>query len=256
MQKLTNKTVFITGASSGIGAACAIDCAKLGANILVCARRLDKLNEVKTKIESLGVKCFAFELDVKNKSSVEKSISNLPSEWKNIDILINNAGLARGVGKFQDGKIEDWEEMIDTNFKGLLYVTKAVLPQMLAKNLGHIVNIGSIAGVETYPGGNVYSASKAAISMLSKALKMDLHGTKVRISQIDPGRVETEFNLVRNRGDQKANTIYQEITPLSAQDIAEIVSFCITRPVHVNINEVLVLPTDQASTWMWAKKAS
>jgi len=187
-------------------------------------------------------------LDVRDPDAVERFFRDLPPDWKAIDILVNNAGLSRGMDKLHEGLRSDWEEMIDTNVKGLLYVSRAVVPGMVERNRGHIVNIGSIAGHQVYPGGNVYCASKHAVKALTEGLKMDLQGTAVRVSSIDPGLVETEFSVVRFHGDEKrAAKTYENIRPLKGADIAEIVVFCATRPPHVNILETIVLPTAQAS---------
>jgi serine 3-dehydrogenase len=197
------------------------------------------------------VKTHAVRLDVTNRRQVEEMFSSLPPEWKNIDILVNNAGLARGLAKFHEGTVEDWEEMIDTNVKGLMYMTRAILPGMVERNSGHVINIGSIAGHQTYPMGNMYCASKFAVTGLSRSLKMDLLGTSVRVTSVDPGLVETEFSQVRFHGDtERGAKTYAGMTPLRPEDIAEIVVFCATRPAHVNIGELLVTPTDQATVSM------
>ncbi|MEO1801745.1 MAG: SDR family NAD(P)-dependent oxidoreductase, partial [Cyanobacteria bacterium J06629_2] len=186
-----------------------------------------------------------------DRQSVENSFASLDKSWRNVDILINNAGLSRGLDKLQTGEIQNWEEMIDTNLKGLLYVTRSLLPGMVERNQGHVINIGSIAGHETYPGGNVYCATKAAVRALSTGLKMDLLGTPIRVSSVDPGTVETNFSNVRFRGDtEKASKVYQNMNPLTPNDIAEVVVFCATRPANVNMSEVLVLATDQSSATM------
>ncbi len=188
------------------------------------------------------------DLDVTRQKEVESVFASLPAEWQAIDILVNNAGLSRGLDKLQDGKIQDWEEMIDTNVKGLLYVSRAVLPGMVQRNRGHVINIGSIAGRQLYPGGNVYCASKFAVHALTQGMKMDVLGTPIRVSSVDPGLVETEFSEVRFRGDKgRAAKVYENMRPLHGDDVAEAVLFCATRPAHVNILEVVVLPTAQAS---------
>lgn len=252
MENLANQIVCITGASGGIGEACAIEFAKLKCNLLLMARRKDRLDELAEHLARLNqVRVHTEQLDVRDHAAVEKTFSSLPSEWKRIDILVNNAGLSRGLDKLQDGKLQDWEEMIDTNVKGLLYVTRVVLPGMVERNSGHIINIGSIAGHQTYPMGNVYCASKFAVTGLTRGLKMDLLGTNIRVSSVDPGLVETEFSKVRFRGDtDRASKAYVGMTPLRPDDVAEIVVFCATRPAHVNIGEVLVTPTDQATVSM------
>ncbi len=257
MQSLKNKTVCITGASSGIGAACAEEFAKLGCNLLLIARRKERVDELAKKLQAAHpIEALTIHLDVRNRTAVEIAFSSLNNDWKNIDILVNNAGLARGFAKLHEGKIEDWDEMIDTNVKGLLYVTRAVLPGMVERNSGHIINIGSIAGHQTYPMGNVYSATKFAVVGITRSLKMDLLGTNVRVSSVDPGLVETEFSQVRYRGDkERASKAYAGMTPLTPTDIAEAVIFCATRPAHVNIGELTITPTDQASVSMVHRRA-
>jgi 3-hydroxy acid dehydrogenase/malonic semialdehyde reductase len=252
MTSIQNQIVLITGASSGIGAACARSFAAAGAKLILAARRLDRLEELADQLtKAYAVPIHVVALDVSDRPQVESTLQSLPPDWQNIDILVNNAGLSRGLDKLHEGDIQDWEEMIDTNVKGLLYVTRAVLPGMVSRNRGHVLNLGSIAGHQTYPGGNVYCASKAAVRALSEGLKMDLLGTAVRISSVDPGMVETEFSQVRFHGDtERAGKVYQGVTPLSAEDIADVVLFCATRPSHVNINEVILMPVDQASATM------
>jgi 3-hydroxy acid dehydrogenase / malonic semialdehyde reductase len=252
MVSIQEQIVVITGASSGIGASCAKMFAKEGASLILAARRRDKLEEVATEIkQAYQSKIYLLEMDVSDRHEVEPSLVSLPESWRNIDVLVNNAGLSRGLDKLQSGEIENWEEMIDTNVKGLLYVTRSLLPGMVERNQGHIINIGSIAGHQAYPGGNVYCATKAAVRALSQGLKMDLLGTPIRVSCVDPGTVETDFSKVRFRGDtEKAAKVYQGMNPLTPDDIAEIVVFCATRPANVNLSEVLVLATDQSSATM------
>ena len=252
---LKNKIVFITGASSGIGAACAKQFAKSGAKLLLCARRIEKLNELAMQLQEYGAEVYVFQLDVRQHSQVKNSLKTLPEKWKNIDILLNNAGLAAGLDTLQEGDINDWEEMIDTNVKGLLYITKEILPQMIERNSGHIINIGSIAGHVVYPKGAVYCATKYAVNALSNGLRMDLLGTKIRVSTIDPGMVESNFSLVRLKGDvERAKAVYEGMDPLTPNDIADAVLYCATRPPHVNISEIIIMPTDQASATMVARK--
>jgi 3-hydroxy acid dehydrogenase / malonic semialdehyde reductase len=243
-----NQIILITGASSGIGAACVKYFAQAGAKLILAARRIEKLQQV---VESLNIQpanVHLIQLDVRDRIAVESAISHLPAQWSNIDILVNNAGLSRGLDKIHEADVQDWEEMIDTNIKGLLYVTRYVLPGMVQRNKGHIINIGSIAGHQTYPGGNVYCATKAAVKSISEGLKLDLIGTQVRVTSVDPGMVETEFSNVRFHGDnQRADKVYQGLTPLTPDDIADVIFFCATRPPHVNINEVILMPVDQAS---------
>jgi serine 3-dehydrogenase len=248
-ESLKNRNVFITGASSGIGEACAVAFAREGANLLLAARRKERIDRLARNLEdTYRVMTHTVQLDVRSNDQVEKAMSSLPPAWDHIDILLNNAGLSRGLVKLHAGEIQDWDEMIDTNVKGLLYVTRAVLPGMVRRNSGHVINMGSIAGHEVYPNGNVYCASKYAVTAISQGLKMDLLGTNVRVSSVDPGLVETEFSEVRFRGDsQRAAQAYVNMRPLKGEDIAEIVIFCATRPLHVDIAQVTVMPTDQAS---------
>lgn len=252
MTSIQNQIVLITGASSGIGAACARSFAAVGAKLILAARRLDRLKQLADQLtKEFAVSIHVVELDVSDRPWVESTLQALPFEWQDVDILVNNAGLSRGLDKLHEGDIQDWEEMIDINVKGLLYVTRAVLPGMVSRNRGHVINLGSIAGHQTYPGGNVYCASKAAVRALSEGLKMDLLGTAVRVSSVDPGMVETEFSQVRFHGDtERADKVYQGVTPLTAEDIADVVLFCATRPSHVNINQVILMSVDQASTTM------
>ncbi|NES94868.1 MAG: SDR family oxidoreductase [Desertifilum sp. SIO1I2] len=250
MNSLQGQIALITGASSGIGAACARVFAQAGAKLILTARRQERLESLaRSLMQDFSCQLYSLALDVRDRTSVEQSLSGLPSQWSEIDILVNNAGLSRGLNKLHEGDILDWEEMIDTNVKGLLYVTRTLVPGMIQRQRGHIVNIGSIAGHQTYPGGNVYCATKAAVKALSEGLKQDLLGTPVRVSSVDPGLVETEFSEVRFHGDtERAKTVYQGLTPLTAQDVAEVVLFCVTRPAHVNISDVILVPTDQATT--------
>lgn len=250
MPSLQNQCVLITGASSGIGRACAEEFAKAGANLILAARRMERLKEIAQTLKAeAGIEVYPVALDVRDRAQVEATLSHLPAPWNAVDILVNNAGLSRGLEKLHEGKIQDWEEMIDTNVKGLLYVTRTLLPEMVQRQRGHIINIGSIAGHQTYPNGNVYCATKAAVRALTEGLKLDLVGTPVRVSTVDPGLVETEFSRVRFHGDgDRAHKVYQGLTPLTGTDIAEVVVFCATRPAHVNLNEIIVMPTDQAST--------
>lgn len=249
MNRLTNTVVCITGASSGIGASCASAFAAEGASLLLFARRIKKLDTFAAGLRATyGVRIRTAALDVQLRTEVENVFSSLPKEWQTIDILVNNAGLSRGLDKLQEGKVQDWEEMIDTNVKGLLYVSRAVLPGMVQRGSGHVINIGSIAGHQIYPAGNVYCATKHAVKALTEGLKMDLLGTGVRVCSVDPGLVETEFSLVRYHGDaQRAAQTYANMKPLRPDDVADIVLFCATRPPHVDIMDVIVMPTAQAS---------
>lgn len=246
---LKDKIVFITGASSGIGKACAEAFASEGASLILAARRNDKLKNLSAELnEKFGTKVHLLNIDVRKPDEVACTISKLPEEWKSIDILINNAGLARGLSKIYEGDIQHWEEMIDTNVKGLLYVTRAVLPGMVARTSGHVINIGSIAGHEVYPMGNVYCATKFAVNALTQAIRMDTVDKNIKVTTVDPGMVTTEFSYVRFSGDnEKAKNVYNGLAPLSGDDIAQTVLFCATRPPHVNINEIIVMPTAQAS---------
>ena len=249
MTTLKDKIVFVTGASSGIGKSCARIFAKNGAKLLLCARRIDRLEEISQQLKSeFGTETYIFQLDVRDRKAVNITLDNLPSEWKNIDVLINNAGLARGFSKLYDGLIDDWEDMLDTNVKGLLYISRKIIPGMVERKMGDIINIGSIAGHEVYPGGAVYCASKHAVDALTRGLRMDLVDTPLRVCTVDPGLVETEFSVVRFHGDsKKANNVYKGIKPLTGDDIAETVYYCASRPPHIQIAEVIMFPTAQKS---------
>ena len=248
MTSLRDKIVFITGASSGIGMSCARIFAADGARILMAARRLDRLNKLAAELRAAAkVPVHAFALDVRDQQAVERAVGGLPPEWAAIDVLINNAGLSRGLDKIHEAKLSDWEEMIDTNIKGLLYVSRAVIPGMVKRGAGHVINIGSIAGHELYPGGNVYCGTKFAVKAISQGIRIDLVATPIRVSSVDPGMVETEFSLVRYHGDkEKADKTYKGYKPLSPDDIADAVHYCATRPPHVNINDMIVMPQAQA----------
>jgi len=250
---LQGKTVFITGASSGIGRATALAFAAQGARLLLAARRVEKLNATAEEAHSHGAaEVHAFRLDVRDQGAVAAAIAGLPPEWAAIDILVNNAGLSRGLDKLYEGKIEDWEEMIDTNVKGLLYVTRAVVPGMVARGAGHVVNLGSTAGELTYPGGAVYCATKAAEKSINDGLRQDVLGTPVRVTSIDPGMVETEFSRIRFRGDEeRAAKVYSDVTPLTPQDVADAIVWAVSRPEHVNIAHVLMTPVAQANSLMF-----
>ncbi|WP_017318139.1 SDR family oxidoreductase [Mastigocladopsis repens] len=249
MLSVQNQIILITGASSGIGAACAKVFASAGAKLILAARRLERLQQVVETLHTTSLQIHLLQLDVCDRAAVESAISSLPPSWSDIDILINNAGLSRGLDKLHEGDFQDWEEMIDTNIKGLLYLTRYVVPGMVKRDRGHVVNIGSIAGHQTYPGGNVYCGTKAAVRAISEGLKQDLLGTPIRVTSVDPGMVETEFSEVRFHGDSdRAKKVYQGVTPLTPDDVADVIFFCVTRPSHVNINEVVLMPVDQAST--------
>jgi serine 3-dehydrogenase len=256
MVTLQDRIVLITGASSGIGAATARVFAQAGAKLILTARRQDRLEQLADELgKEFASSTQLLPLDVRDAIAVESAISNLSADWSSIDILINNAGLSRGLDKFQAGSIQDWEEMIDTNIKGLLYLTRAIVPGMVSRGRGHVVNLGSTAGHQTYPNGNVYCATKAAVRVISEGLKQDLLGTPVRVSSVDPGLVETEFSQVRFHGDtERAKKVYQGLTPLTAADVADVIFFCVTRPPHVNISEVLLMPTDQAGSMLFNRQ--
>ncbi|MEH2321243.1 SDR family oxidoreductase [Nostoc sp.] len=249
MTSLQNQIILITGASSGIGTACATIFAGAGAKLILAARRLERLQQLgDTLNKDFSTEIHLLQLDVRDRNAVEEAISTLPRAWSDIDILINNAGLSRGLDKLHEGSFQDWEDMIDTNIKGLLYLSRYVIPGMVSRDRGHVVNLGSTAGHQTYPGGNVYCATKAAVRVISEGLKQDLLGTRVRVTSVDPGMVETEFSEVRFHGDtERANKVYQGVTPLTADDVADVIFFCVTRSPHVNINEVVLMPVDQAS---------
>jgi 3-hydroxy acid dehydrogenase / malonic semialdehyde reductase len=249
MKSLTNQIVFITGASSGIGRSCACMFAEAGAKLLLVARRRDRLEQLAFECKNnYNTQSYIASLDVRNRNTVEQFFASLPAEWKPIDILVNNAGLSRGLEKLHEGNIEDWEEMIDTNVKGLLYISRAVIPGMVQRQHGTIVNIGSIAGHDVYPSGNVYCATKHAVNALTKGMRMDLVDTPVRVCTVDPGLVETEFSEIRFHGDTKrAMAVYQNLTPLTPDDVADAVLFAATRPLHVQIGEIIIYPTAQAS---------
>lgn len=249
MISLKNQIVLITGGSSGIGTACAKTFAAAGTKLILAARRLERLEQLANGLRNeFGSEIHLLQLDVRDRLAVESALSHLPSIWSDIDILINNAGLSRGLDKLYTGNFQDWEEMIDTNIKGLLYLTRYIVPGMVSRGRGHVVNLGSIAGHQTYPGGNVYCGTKAAVRAISEGLKQDLLGTPVRVTSVDPGMVETEFSAVRFHGDtERATKVYQGVTPLTPEDIAEVIFFCVTRSPHVNINEVVLMPVDQAS---------
>jgi len=249
MQSLKGKIVFITGASSGIGKACAYKFANEGANLIINARRKKLIEEISNDLKNkFGVKVFAYELDVTKRDDVNNSIKCLPEDFKNVDILINNAGLARGLNKFYEDNPDGWDEVIDTNVKGLLYTTNAILPKMIERKSGHIINIGSIAGREVYPKGAVYCASKHAVDAITRSLRMDIIDKNILVSTIDAGLVDTNFSRIRFYGDeQKAMNVYKGLTPLTAEDVADAVFYCASRPPHVNIAEITLLAARQAS---------
>jgi NADP-dependent 3-hydroxy acid dehydrogenase YdfG len=248
MSLLVDKTILITGASSGIGQACARFFAAQGARLILSARRVGRLEELAHELAHQPNKNhYILPLDIRNKAMVKKQLDTLPPELKSIDILINNAGLALDTLPLHQGNEDNWETMIDTNIKGLLYMSREVIPGMVQRRSGHIVNIGSIAGHECYPNGNVYSATKHAVHAISKSMRLDLSGTNIRVTEIAPGAVETEFSEVRWNDKQKARDFYQGFQPLNASDVADAILYCITRPPHVDIENMIIMPTVQAS---------
>lgn len=252
MKSLQGKTVFITGASAGIGKAAAFVFAEAGANVILNARRTERLESIAEELKSAyNADVYLCAADIVNREEFSSAVRNLPEEAKNIDILINNAGLAKGLDPIQNGTPENWDSMIDTNVKGLLYATHLLLPFLLKSNDPHIINIGSIAGREVYPKGNIYNATKFAVRALTKAMRIDLLEHKVRVSTVDPGMVETDFSKVRFFGDEeKAANVYKDIVPLTGEDIAEAALFCASRPRHVNIDEMVLTPLQQASAYV------
>jgi hypothetical protein len=257
MASLQGKTVLVTGASSGIGRSTAIAFAREGCRLLVCARGLEALEELKQTLVSAGAPDVrTFQLDVQDRGAVEKAIANLPAEWGEIDILVNNAGLSRGLTKLYEDDPQNWEEMIDTNVKGLLYVTRSVVPGMVARGRGHVINLGSTAAYITYANGAVYCASKAAEKSISEGLKIDLMGTPVRVTSVDAGMVETNFSKVRFRGDEeRAAKVYQNITPLQPEDVADAIVWSASRPAHVNIHTVVMTTIDQANSTVFNRRS-
>lgn len=245
-----SKIAFITGATSGIGKSCAEIFGRNHYNLIINGRRKDRLEKLKIELENkFGIKTIALCFDVRDNKTVKEQIDKLNPEWLNIDVLINNAGLAAGYSSIQEGSLEDWEQMIDTNIKGLLYVSKTIIPLMIAKQSGHIINIGSIAGKEVYPNGNVYCASKFAVDALSKSMRIDLLSHNIKVTQVTPGAVKTEFSLVRFKNDEsKAEKVYEGFKPLNPEDIAEIIFYITSLPTHVNINDIVIMPTQQASS--------
>ena len=246
---MKGKIVFITGSTSGIGEACAFKFASQGANLILNGRNAEKLASLKHQIATeYGVKVHILQFDVRNRQDAEHCISELPESWQAIDILINNAGLVIGVEKEFEGNLDEWDIVIDTNVKGLLAITRLVVPLMLKRNRGHIINIGSIAGEAAYPGGSVYCATKAAVKVLSDGLRIDLVDTPLRVTNIKPGYVETHFSITRFRGDKgKADEVYKGLQPLTGEDVAETVYYTASVPDHIQIAEVLIMPTNQAT---------
>lgn len=243
------KIALITGATAGIGQAIAKKLASLDFNLILTGRRNERLETLKKElISKYSIEVLTFNFDVRNKNEVSQHINSLNKNWKDIDLLVNNAGLAAGLGTIQEGEIDDWERMIDTNIKGLLYMTRAISPLMIERKKGQIINIGSIAGKEVYPNGAVYCSTKHAVDALNKGMRIDMVQHGIKVSAIHPGMVDTEFSTVRFHGDKaKADTVYEGLTPLYAEDIADAVEFAVTRPAHVNINDMVIMPTAQAA---------
>ncbi len=240
---------MVTGATAGFGKAIAVIFAKNGYNVIITGRRKERLDELEKELLSFGkIKVLSLNFDVRKQSDVSSVIDKLPEEWKAIDILVNNAGLAVGMSHIDAGVIDDWDRMIDTNIKGLLYVTRAVSPLMVKRNTGHIFNIGSIAGLDAYENGNVYCATKSAVTSLSRSMRIDLLKNNIKVTNIAPGMAETEFSIVRFKGDkEKADSVYKGFDALTADDIAGVIYYCASLPAHVCINELVITPTQQAS---------
>ncbi len=251
-----NKTVMVTGATAGFGRATAQIFSKNGFNVIITGRRKERLDELQKELLKTGkAKVLSLHFDVRNLDEVNAAINGLPDEWKSIDILVNNAGLAVGMDHIDKGNIDDWERMIDTNLKGMLYVTRAVSPLMVARNSGHIFNIGSIAGKEAYENGNVYCASKFAVDGLSKAMRIDLVKNNIKVTHIAPGMAETEFSIVRFKGDKaRADSVYKGVDPLTGDDIANVIYYCASLPAHVCINDLVITPTQQASIHYYSRR--
>lgn len=243
------KTALITGATSGIGEACATLFAREGYQLIIVARRAERLQQLTDQLkQAYHVQILSIEADVRDKVALQEKFESIPAEWKKVDVLVNNAGLSQGLDPIQNGNTDDWDTMIDTNVKGLLYVSKIVSNWMIQNKKGHIINIGSIAGKEVYPNGNVYCASKHAVDALNKGMRIDLLPHGIKVTAINPGMVETEFSLVRFKGDaDRAKAVYQGLEPLVAADIADAIWFVVSRPAHVNINDMIIMPTAQAT---------
>ena len=248
---------MITGATAGFGQATAIKFAKNGYDVIITGRRKERLDKLEKELSAMGdIKILSLNFDVRNSKDVGSVIEKLPEEWKNIDILVNNAGLAVGLERIDSGIIDDWDRMVDTNIKGLLYVTRVVAPLMVARGKGHIFNIGSIAGKAAYEGGNVYCATKSAVDSLTRSMRIDLLKHNIRVTQIAPGMADTEFSIVRFKGDaERANAVYKGVKALTADDIAEVIFFCAALPEHVCINDLVITPTQQADVFFTNRKA-
>ena len=242
-----SKIIMITGATAGFGRATAVKFAKNGYNVIVTGRRYERLKDLENELKSYNIKVLALHFDVRDRTATESAVNSLPEEWKQIDVLVNNAGLAAGMSHIDKGDIDDWDRMIDTNIKGLLYVTRAVAPLMIARGCGHIVNISSIAGTDIYENGNVYCASKSAVNTLSRATRIDLLKHNIKVTNIAPGMAETEFSIVRFHGDEeRAKTVYKGMDAMTAEDIAEVIFYCTNLPPHLCINNLEISPTRQA----------
>ncbi len=258
MSVLKNKIVFISGASSGIGMACARSFAHEGAALILAGRRKEKLEQLASELkEKFNTENKILVFDIQNNHEVKEAFNSLPENWKNVDILINSAGLAQGMHKLQEGNTDDWDVMINTNIKGLLYLTREVLPYMVKRESGHIINLGSTAGHDVYPSGNVYCATKFAVNAISQSLRIDVLDKSIKVSSVDPGMVETEFSIVRFSGDvERAKNVYRGVDPLTAEDVADAILYCATRPKHVNINEIILTPVAQAQSNFVVRKAT
>mgnify|MGYP003514448329 CR=1 FL=1 len=245
---MKGKTIFITGATSGIGEGCARKFASMGSNLILNGRNVEKLESLKKELEGMGVEVLTLPFDVRDREAMRNAVESLPERWKGIDVLINNAGLVIGVDKEHEGSLDEWDIVIDTNIKALLAMTRMIVPGMVERRCGHIINIGSIAGDAAYPGGSVYCATKAAVKALSDGLRIDLVDTPLRVTNVKPGLVKTNFSVVRFRGNKdKADAVYEGIRPLDGNDIAEVVYYAASAPAHIQIAEVLVMPTNQAT---------
>ena len=250
------KIALVTGATSGIGRATALMLARNGYDLIITGRRLDRLTELsETLVQQFCVRAYIMNFDIRDRQQTDVAFDQLPMEWQSIDLLINNAGLAAGASGIEDGQWAHWEQMIDTNVKGLLYLSKKVIPFMVSRKSGHIVNLSSVAASQVYAGGNVYCATKHAVDAITKGMRVDLLKYGIRVSSVSPGMVETEFSIVRYDGDQqKAAKVYEGVAPLSADDVASTIEFIVTRPPHVNINDVLIMPTQQAMAYYVDRK--
>lgn len=245
---MKGKTIFITGATSGIGEGCARKFAAMGSNLILNGRNTEKLESLKKELTTQGVEVLTLPFDVRDRKAMQQAVDSLQGQWKHVDVLINNAGLVIGMDKEHEGSLDEWDIVIDTNIKALLAMTRLIVPGMVERGCGHVINIGSIAGDAAYAGGNVYCATKAAVKALSDGLRIDLVDTPVRVTNIKPGMVETNFSVIRFRGDQdKADAVYKGIRPLTGDDIADVVYYAASAPAHVQIAEVLVMPTYQAT---------